>query len=229
MRWESTFNIPGRTVAAPPSHTAMHIGSFYIDKYPVTNAEFKRFLDATHYHPADDHNFLKDWKNGTYPAGLGEQAGDLGFAGRRARLCEVGGQALAARMGMAVCRARHRRRACIPGAMIGIAAAVPQPDKGRDMRAPAKRCRRAPEGRQSVWGDGPGRQRMAMDRRVRRRTHSRRDPARRQLLPAAGLTLVLPQAYRLIEHGKYLLMAPSLDRSGAIGFRCVVDSEPAEH
>ncbi|MGA7399349.1 MAG: formylglycine-generating enzyme family protein, partial [Candidatus Sulfotelmatobacter sp.] len=29
----------------------MHVTSFYIDKYPVTNAEFKKFLDSTHYHP----------------------------------------------------------------------------------------------------------------------------------------------------------------------------------
>ena len=37
----------------------LEIKSFYIDRYPVTNAEFKQFLDATHYHPRDDHNFLK--------------------------------------------------------------------------------------------------------------------------------------------------------------------------
>jgi iron(II)-dependent oxidoreductase len=43
--------------------------SFYIDRYPVTNADFKKFLDATQYHPRDDHNFLKDWRNGTYPDG----------------------------------------------------------------------------------------------------------------------------------------------------------------
>ena len=47
----------------------MHVKSFWIDKYPVTNAQFKKFLDATHYHPQDDLNFLRDWKNGTYPAG----------------------------------------------------------------------------------------------------------------------------------------------------------------
>ena len=47
----------------------MHVNSFYIDKYPVTNSEFKKFMDATTYRPKDDHNFLKDWKNGTYPAG----------------------------------------------------------------------------------------------------------------------------------------------------------------
>ena len=33
-----------------------------------------------------------------------------------------------------------------------------------------------------------------------------------------------PQAYRLDEHGKYLLMAPSIDRAGTIGFRCAVDT-----
>ena len=40
-------------------HT-LPIKAFYIDKYPVTNAEFKKFLDASHYHPKDDLNFLKD-------------------------------------------------------------------------------------------------------------------------------------------------------------------------
>jgi formylglycine-generating enzyme required for sulfatase activity len=34
-----------------------------------------------------------------------------------------------------------------------------------------------------------------------------------------------PQAYRLDQHGKYLLMAPSKDRAGTLGFRCVVDAE----
>jgi hypothetical protein len=32
-----------------------------------------------------------------------------------------------------------------------------------------------------------------------------------------------PQAYKVNEHGKYLLVAPSKDRSGTVGFRCVVD------
>jgi formylglycine-generating enzyme required for sulfatase activity len=32
-----------------------------------------------------------------------------------------------------------------------------------------------------------------------------------------------PNTTSLNQHGKYLLMAPSKDRSGAIGFRCVVD------
>ena len=35
--------------------------SFHIDKYPVTNAQYKEFIAATGYRPKDDHNFLRDW------------------------------------------------------------------------------------------------------------------------------------------------------------------------
>ena len=42
---------------------------FYIDRFPVTNAEFKRFPDAARCRPADNHNFLKDWKDGSIPSG----------------------------------------------------------------------------------------------------------------------------------------------------------------
>ena len=35
----------------------MKMKPFYIDKYPVTNAQFKKFLDATHYRPQDDLQF----------------------------------------------------------------------------------------------------------------------------------------------------------------------------
>jgi formylglycine-generating enzyme required for sulfatase activity len=40
-----------------------------------------------------------------------------------------------------------------------------------------------------------------------------------------GSRWYFPQAYKLSEHGKYLLIAPSIDRSATIGFRCVADAE----
>ncbi|WP_431213488.1 formylglycine-generating enzyme family protein [Puia sp. P3] len=43
--------------------------SFLMDRFPVTNAEFGRFLDATHYRPSDTANFLRHWKKGRLPAG----------------------------------------------------------------------------------------------------------------------------------------------------------------
>lgn len=37
---------------------------FYMDKYPVTNGQFNKFIDATNYHPSDSVNFLKHWIHG---------------------------------------------------------------------------------------------------------------------------------------------------------------------
>lgn len=34
-----------------------------------------------------------------------------------------------------------------------------------------------------------------------------------------------PQAYKLGEHGKLLMMAPSMDLSGGLGFRCAQDAQ----
>jgi hypothetical protein len=56
--------------AARRAHSSkVQIKSFYMDRYPVTKAAFKAFLDAAKYRPSDDHNFLKDWKNGSFPDG----------------------------------------------------------------------------------------------------------------------------------------------------------------
>jgi formylglycine-generating enzyme required for sulfatase activity len=38
-----------------------------------------------------------------------------------------------------------------------------------------------------------------------------------------GSIWYFPQAYRNDQHEKLLLMAPSKDRAGTVGFRCVVD------
>lgn len=35
---------------------------YFMDKFPVTNQQFKEFLDRTHYVPSDTNNFLKHWK-----------------------------------------------------------------------------------------------------------------------------------------------------------------------
>ena len=43
--------------------------SFLMDKHPVTNAEFKKFMNETNYQPKDKNNFLKHWSNGQIPKG----------------------------------------------------------------------------------------------------------------------------------------------------------------
>jgi len=41
---------------------------YAIDETPVTNAEFARFLDQTHYRPRYAKNFLRHWRDGRPPA-----------------------------------------------------------------------------------------------------------------------------------------------------------------
>lgn len=43
---------------------------FFMDKYPVTNKQYKDFLDASGYQPNDTTNFLKHWTNGIIPKGM---------------------------------------------------------------------------------------------------------------------------------------------------------------
>src|SRR5262245_63285315 len=40
----------------------VQIGEFSLDRYEVTNAEYKRFLDASGYRPAEPRNFLRHWQ-----------------------------------------------------------------------------------------------------------------------------------------------------------------------
>ncbi len=51
------------------SSEKVNVPSFYMDQTEVTNEEFKEFMDATNYKPKWSKNFLKHWKNGTYPKG----------------------------------------------------------------------------------------------------------------------------------------------------------------
>ena len=62
------------------------IDSFCLAAYPVSNAEFKKFIDATHYRPKDSLNFLKDWKDGTYPDGRVSRQGNSFSPGFRVSL-----------------------------------------------------------------------------------------------------------------------------------------------
>jgi len=202
---------------------AMHIQSFFIDRYPVTNSAFKNFLDATHYHPADDHNFLKDWKNGAYPEGwvdkpvtwvsLEDARAFAAWAGKRLPHeweWQYAAQGTDGRL--------------YPWGSQWDAKAVPEPDQRREMRGPTD-VTRFPKGA-SPFGV------MDLVGNVWQWTDEFTDEHTRAAIlrggsyyQPQGTRWYFPQAYRLDEHGKYLLMAPSIDRAATVGFRCVMDAD----
>ena len=101
---------------------------------------------------------------------------------------------------------------------------VPAPDKSRVMRGPDAVA--AHPGGASASGV------MDLTGNVWQWTDEYRDEHTRAAIlrggsyyQPQGSRWYFPQAYKLNEHGKYLLMSPEKDKSAAIGFRCVVDAQ----
>jgi len=200
----------------------MTVKPFYIDKYPVTNRQFKEFLDATHYSPKDRIDFLRDWRNGTYPAGwesrpvtwvsLEDARAYAAWAGKR--LPHEWEWQLAA---------QGTDERTYPWGGEWEPANVPTPDRGRTMRGPdavdAHPAGASPYGVMDLVGN------------VWQWTDAFEDEHTRAAIVRGGSYYepqgsiwYFPQAYRNDEHGKVLLMSPGMDRSGGIGFRCVKDA-----
>jgi formylglycine-generating enzyme required for sulfatase activity len=201
----------------------MHVSSFYIDRYPVTNAEFKKFLDASHYRPKDDLNFLRDWQEGNYPSGwqnrpvtwvsLDDARAYANWAGKR--LPHEWEWQYAA---------QGTDRRLYPWGNEWEVTALPTPDKSRTMRGPdpvdAHAKGASPFGVMDMVGNVWKWTEEFVDEHTRGGI-----PQGGSYYQAQGSIWYFPQADKLNEHGKLLLMSPSKDRSGGVGFRCVVDSQ----
>ncbi len=201
----------------------VHLRTFYIDRYPVTNADFRKFLDATHYRPRDDHNFLRDWKGGTYPEGWGEKPVTwVSLEDARAYATWAGKRLPREWEWQYAAQGTDGR--VYPWGNEWDATAVPPPDHARERRPPtdvAAHLRSA-----SPFGvmDMVGNVWQWTDEYVDEHTRAAILRGGSYYQPQ-GSHWYFPQAYKLDEHGKYLLMAPSIDRSGTVGFRCVADAE----
>ncbi len=121
---------------------------------------------------------------------------------------------------------RHRAQMgeLIPGEMTWHADAVPVPSHGRVLNAPddvdAHPAGASPLGVMDMVGNVWQWTDEYTDEHTRAgilRGGSHYQPS--------GSIWYFPQAYRNDEHGKLLLMAPSYDRSGTLGFRCVEDAQ----
>lgn len=199
----------------------MPMKSFYMDRTPVTNGEFKKFLDASHYRPADDHNFLRDWKNGTYPAGWENKPVTwVSVEDARAYAAWAGKRLPHEWEWQYAAQGTDGRP--YPWGANWDANAVPPVDHGPAMHVLSD-VGAFPKGA-SPFGV------LDLIGNVSQWTDEYRDPHTRAAIVRGGAAYeprgsvwYFPQTYRLDEHEKYLLMSPGRDRAGTIGFRCVVD------
>ena len=202
---------------------------FFIDRQPVSNAQFKAFLDASGYRPADTQNFLKDWTPGpgqalTYPTGwAGKPVTWVSLEDARAYAAWAGKRLPQEWEWQYAAQGSDGR--AYPWGDTWRADAVPAPKTGRRHPPPADSgahpAGASPFGVLDLVGNVWQWTSEFHDTHTRAavlRGGSRYQPQ--------GSIWYFPQAYRNDQHGKYLLMAPGKDRSAMIGFRCVVDATP---
>ena len=222
-------NDPGVDVRFPWESSArrthrheLTLAPYYIDRLPVTNAAFAAFLAATRYHPANDRNFLRDWTNGRFPSdwankpvtwvSLQDARAYAAWAGKRLPHdweWQFAAQSADGRL--------------YPWGNAMDAAKVPPIDHGRNRTPPADAAAH-PNGA-SPFGV------LDLDGNVSQWTDEFADDHTRFAIVRGGASYrprgsawYFPQTDRLDEHQKYLLVDPSLDRAGTIGFRCVADA-----
>jgi formylglycine-generating enzyme required for sulfatase activity len=201
----------------------MHVNSFYIDKYPVTNAQFKKFMDSTHYRPKDDLNFLRDWKDGSYPNGW-ENKPVTWISQEDARAyASWAGKRLPHEWEWQYA-AQSTDGRLYPWGNQWDENAAPVSDKSRTMRGPdpvdGHPTGASPFGVMDLVGNVWQWTEEFVD------NHTRGGILRGgSYYQPQGSIWYFPQAYKLNEHGKLLLMSSSMDRSGGVGFRCVVDAQ----
>jgi formylglycine-generating enzyme required for sulfatase activity len=201
----------------------MQVAPFYIDKYPVTNAEFKAFLDATHYAPKDAGNFLRDWKNGGIPQGWENRPVTWVSLEDARAYAKWAGKRLPHEWEWQIA-AQGLDGSVYPWGNFWQPGNVPTPEQGRSMRGPdpvnAHREGASPYGVMDMVGN------------VWQWTDEFTDEHTRAAIlrggeyyQPQGSIWYFPQAYRNDQHSKLLLMAPRYDRSGGVGFRCVRDAK----
>jgi formylglycine-generating enzyme required for sulfatase activity len=221
--WEGVdVQYPWEDSARRNHRKRMRLPRFFIDRTPVTNAEYQRFVIDSGYVPRDTHNYLRDWVDGAPRPGW-ERKPVTWVALEDARAyAQWAGKRLPREWEWQYAAQGHDGRR-YPWGEDWRDDAVPAPNRNRRLRAPddvdAHPAGASPFGVLDLVGN------------VWQWSDEYLDEHTRAAILRGGSAYqpqtshwYFPQAYRLDQHGKYLLMAPSKDRSGCIGFRCVVDA-----
>jgi formylglycine-generating enzyme required for sulfatase activity len=222
--WDGVdFQYPWENSPRRNHHHYIEIKPFYIDRYPVTNADYFAFIKATSYHPEDDNNFLRDWRNDRPQKGWENKPVTwVSIEDARAYANWAGKRLPHEWEWQYAAQGSDGRR--FPWGNDWCSAVVPKLNTGRYLVAPDD-VDAHPEG-MSPFGV------VDLVGNIWQWTDEFQDEHTRAASLRGGCSYqpqtshwYFPPAYQLNQHGKYLLMAPSKDRSGMLGFRCVVDSK----
>ncbi|MBW8807736.1 MAG: SUMF1/EgtB/PvdO family nonheme iron enzyme [Lysobacter sp.] len=221
--WEGVdVQYPWEDSARRNHRKRMSMQRFFIDRTPVTNAQYQGFVQASGYAPRDAHNYLRDWLDGApRPGWENRPVTWISIEDARAYAQWAGKRLPREWEWQYAAQGGDGRR--YPWGNDWREDAVPAPNRGRRLHAPDE-VDAHPAGA-SVFGV------LDLVGNVWQWTDEYHDEHTRGAVLRGGSSYqpqtshwYFPQAYRLDQHGKYLLMAPSKDRSGCIGFRCVVDA-----
>ncbi len=221
--WEGVdVQYPWENSARRGHRRRMRMRPYYIDRHPVTNAQFRDFIEATGYAPSDPHNFLRDWRDGAPRPGWSNKPVTWVSIEDARAYAQWAGKRLPHEWEWQYAAQGGDGR-LYPWGDDWRADAVPAVNRGRTLLPPADVD--AHPGGASPFGV------MDLVGNVWQWTDEYADEHTRAAILRGGSSYqpqtshwYFPQAYRLDQHGKYLLMAPCKDRSGCVGFRCVVDA-----
>jgi len=205
------------------SHT-LSVGPFYMDKFPVTNANYFAYLSATGYRPADDYHWLQNWNGSTMaPDAIADLPVNYVSMNEARAYCAWKG-------------ARLPHTWEWQYAAQGTDGRVYPWGNDKDQsRFPVEQCGKIFTGSEPVTahapqGDSPfGVSDLVGN--VWQYTDEFQDEHTRYVIVRGGSNYrpqgshwYFPQAKELNLHNKYFLMDDRYERSGAVGFRCVVDA-----
>jgi len=200
------------------------VGPFYMDKYPVTNAQYSAYLQATGYWPKDTYNWLKSWNGSTVPrAELAEKPVTyIGLDEARKYCAWVGGRLPHSWEWQYAAQGYDGRK--YPWGSENDQRKYPSMTSGNTFNGPESVTAHAPIG-DSVFGVSD------LVGNVWQYTDEFQDDHTRAVILRGGSNYrpegsnwYFPQALELDEHQKYFLFNERYERAGTIGFRCVVDA-----
>jgi len=202
--------------------TTFNLPAFYINTYPITNSDYAAFMKATHYTPKVSKNFLRDWNGGTYRSGWANKPVTWVSIDDASAYCTWRGGRLPNEWEWQYAAQGNDGRS-YPWGSTFDSSRVATPFTGRTLPGPDDVGQRpsgaSPYGVQDLVGLVWQWTNSFAD------THTRAASVKGgSYYRPQGSRWYFPNAQKVYEHGKLLLISPSLDRSACIGFRCVIET-----